>query len=161
MNFSRQFTTGLSFGLTSGVITTLGLIMGLFAGTNSQLAVIGGIVTIAVADALSDAFGIHASEEAEGVHTAREVWAATVFTFLAKLIIALTFTIPILLFPLALGAMLSVVWGLFILILFSFYVAKKEETAAWKVILEHTAIALLVVIASYYLGEWVAATFSS
>ena len=51
----QSLKTGFSFGLTSGVITTLGLMVGLNAGTHSRLAVIGGIVTIAVADALSDA----------------------------------------------------------------------------------------------------------
>ena len=59
----RAVTTGVSFGLTSGTITTLGLIVGLHAGTHSRLAVIGGILTIAVADALSDALGMHIAEE--------------------------------------------------------------------------------------------------
>jgi len=60
--------TGLSFGLTSAIITTLGLMVGLHSGTHSRLAVIGGVLTIAIADAFSDAMGIHISEEAENVH---------------------------------------------------------------------------------------------
>jgi len=52
---------GLSFGLTSGVVTAVGLMVGLHSGTHSRLAVIGGILTIAVADAFSDALGIHLS----------------------------------------------------------------------------------------------------
>ena len=55
---------GLGFGLTSGVITTLGLLVGLNAGTHSKKIVLGGILLIAIADALSDALGIHISEEA-------------------------------------------------------------------------------------------------
>ena len=35
--------TGLYFGATSGVITTTGLIAGLHAGTESVVAVLGGI----------------------------------------------------------------------------------------------------------------------
>lgn len=46
---------GFSFGLTSGVITTLGLIVGLHSSTHSDLSVIGGILSIAIADAMSDA----------------------------------------------------------------------------------------------------------
>ena len=57
--------TGLYFGATSGVITTIGLIAGLNAGTNSVAAVLGGILVIAVADSLSDALGIHLAEEAD------------------------------------------------------------------------------------------------
>lgn len=47
--------TGVFFGATSGVITTVGLIAGLYAGTESVVAVLGGILVIAVADAMSDA----------------------------------------------------------------------------------------------------------
>ena len=82
---------GASFGLTSGVITTLGLMVGLHSGTHSELAVVGGILTIAVADAFSDALGMHICEEAENVHTSKHVWASTVSTFLSKFIFALMF----------------------------------------------------------------------
>jgi hypothetical protein len=53
--------TGIYFGLPPGVITTLGLIVWLHAGTQSTVTVIGGVLTIAVADACSDALGIHIS----------------------------------------------------------------------------------------------------
>ena len=38
--------TGIYFGTTSGVITTLGVIIGLNAGTESLVAVVGGILVI-------------------------------------------------------------------------------------------------------------------
>ena len=50
---------GFGFGLTSGIITTLGLMIGLTFGTSSKAIVLGGIILIAVADALSDAMGMH------------------------------------------------------------------------------------------------------
>ena len=65
----HSFRVGMSFGLTSGIITTLGLIVGLHSGTHSKLAVIGGILTIAMADAFSDALGIHVSEESEATQS--------------------------------------------------------------------------------------------
>ena len=40
-----SFLKGFSFGLTSGVIKTLGIMVGLNAYTNSKLVVIGGILT--------------------------------------------------------------------------------------------------------------------
>jgi vacuolar iron transporter family protein len=55
--------TGISFGVISGVITTLGLMVGLHSGTGSKLVVLGGIFTIAIADAFSDALGIHVSSD--------------------------------------------------------------------------------------------------
>ena len=40
--------TGLFFGATSGVITTIGLIVGLNSGTNSVIAVLGGLIGTAI-----------------------------------------------------------------------------------------------------------------
>ena len=58
---NRAVKTGISFGITSGIITTLGLMVGLANGTGSRLIVIGGILIIAIADSFSDALGIHVS----------------------------------------------------------------------------------------------------
>ena len=92
--------TGLYFGATSGVITTLGLLTGLYAGTGSVTAVLGGILVIAVADSMSDALGIHLAEEADPSTTAEHVWSATIATFVAKFVFAISFAVPLLLLPL-------------------------------------------------------------
>ena len=95
-----SFKTGVSFGLTSGVITTLGLLVGLHAGTHSRTAVLGGILTIAVADALSDALGIHITEEANRRGSTAHVWESTAATFTVKFISAASFALPVLMLPL-------------------------------------------------------------
>jgi VIT1/CCC1 family predicted Fe2+/Mn2+ transporter len=77
----RSSKVGFNFGLTSGIITTLGLMVGLNSSTHSKLVVIGGILTIAMADALSDAMGIHISQESENKHTVKEVWESTFYYF--------------------------------------------------------------------------------
>ena len=51
--------TALGFMAAHCRRATLGLMVGLHAGTHSMPAVLGGILTIAVADAMSDALGIH------------------------------------------------------------------------------------------------------
>lgn len=150
---------GFSFGLTSGIITTLGLMVGLHSGTHSKLVVIGGILTIAIADAFSDALGIHMSEESENRHTDREIWESTIFTFAAKFIFAATFVVPILVLPLDTAILLSVAWGLSLLGIFSLYLARSQKEKSWKVIFEHLFIALLVIITTHFLGDWIAKTF--
>lgn len=155
----HPFKIGFSFGLTSGIITTLGLMVGLDAGTHSRLAVMGGILTIAVADAFSDALGIHTSEESEGRHSERLIWKATFYTFLAKFVVALTFVVPLLLFQLSTAVAVNVVWGLLLLGVFNFFMARWERASPAKVISQHMAIALLVVVMSRHLGSWIAATF--
>lgn len=122
----HSLRTGLSFGLTSGIITTLGLMVGLHAFAGSKLVVVGGILTIAIADACSDALGIHLSEEAESVHTGREVWESTVATFLAKFAFALLFTVPVLLLELELAILVSVALGLILLAGLSYWIAAAQ-----------------------------------
>lgn len=99
-SMNHAVKTGFSFGSTSGIITTLGLMVGLHSGTHSKLVVIGGILMIAIADAFSDALGIHISEESENKHTSKEIWQATLSTFIFKFIFASLFILPVLLAPL-------------------------------------------------------------
>ena len=152
--------TGFSFGLTSGVITTLGLMVGLHAGTHSRLAVLGGILTIALADAMSDALGIHIAEEAKNSGNAVEVWEATIATFLSKLLIAGTFAIPILSMGLDLAIVASLVWGLLLLVLLSYALACEQQVPPWKVIGEHVLIGACVVASTHFVGEWVRDRFT-
>ena len=149
----HSIKTGLSFGLTSATITTLGLMVGLHAGTNSKLVVIGGILIIAIADAFSDALGIHISEESENKHTTPEIWEATIATFLAKFIFASTFVVPLLLFPLGTAIIISVLYGMTLLSIFSLYLARGQGERPWKVIGEHLLIAVVVVIITHYVGD--------
>ncbi|MFC1723919.1 VIT1/CCC1 transporter family protein [Nanoarchaeota archaeon] len=158
MNHSVK--VGVSFGLTSGIITTMGLMVGLNAGTHSRLAVIGGIITIAVADAASDAMGIHMSEESEGKHTEKQVWTSTLATFITKLLFALTFLIPVLLLNLNTAVIVSVVWGLLALTGISTYLAKQQKKVAWKVSLEHLALGIGVIIVTYFVGRLVSMVFA-
>lgn len=151
--------TGLSFGLTSGIITTLGLMVGLHSGTHSKLVVLGGILTIAIADAFSDALGIHVSEESENRHSTREIWESTVFTFLFKFVFALTFIVPILLLPLGTAIVVGVAWGLSMLAIFSLYIAKEQKESPWKVVGEHLLIAVVVIIITHNVGHWIGTTF--
>lgn len=147
---------GFSFGLTSGVITTLGMMVGLNASTHSKIAVIGGIIAIAIADAFSDAVGMHISEESENMHSRKEIWEATISTLLSKFIFALTFMVPVLVFELSMAISISIIWGISLVILFSWYMGKQQDAIIYKVVLEHMAIVILVIIITHYVGGWIA-----
>jgi len=155
----HSLIVGFSFGLASGIITTLGLMVGLHSGTHSKLVVIGGVLTIAIADAFSDALGIHISEESENKHTTTEIWESTIATFLSKFVFALTFIVPLMLLQLTTAIIVSVVWGLFLLGLFSFYIAKVQGVKPWKVVIEHLVIAVAVIILTHYAGCWISSAF--
>ena len=144
---------GFNFGLTSGIITTLGLMMGLYSSTHSKLAVFGGILTIAVADSLSDAFGIHIAEEGEADHNTKEVWSSTISTFLAKFFFTLIFGVPILIFHLQTAVIFNIILGLIILSVLCIFIAKREKANTLKVIFGHISIAILVILLTDYLGK--------
>jgi VIT1/CCC1 family predicted Fe2+/Mn2+ transporter len=154
MNLSVK--KGVSFGLTSGIITTLGLIIGLDAGTGSKSVVLAGILVIAIADALSDSFGMHLSEESDKSRTTKQVWTATISTFFAKFFFALTFVIPILLFSLQTAIILSVFWGILLISGLSYFIAKSEHHSPKKAIFEHLLITVSVIILAELVGRLVA-----
>jgi VIT1/CCC1 family predicted Fe2+/Mn2+ transporter len=155
------FLKGISFGLTSGAITTLGLLVGLATGTSSRLAAIGGVLTIAVADALSDALGMHISEEADKRESKRTIWESTFATLLAKLLVALTFFVPLLLFPLTAAVVVCICWGAVLLTALSYLIGTFRGEKPWHVVGEHLLITVIVVIVSYLLGLFIAAVFGS
>ncbi len=148
----KSIRAGLGFGLTSSIITSLGLMVGLQAGTNSKLAVIGGIITIAVADSLSDSLGIHISKEAEDKHSGKEIWEATLSTLFFKFLFASTFIIPLLFFELNTAVVISIIWGLLLLSVFSYIIAKRNKENPWFTIGEHLTIALIVIVSTHFIG---------
>jgi vacuolar iron transporter family protein len=152
-----SYKIGLGFGLTSGTITTLGLMIGLYATTGSKLVLIGGILSIAIADALSDALGIHVSQETKKKSKKKDVWEATIATFASKFLFALTFLIPILLFELQTAIIISICWGIALIIASTIYLNKKKD---WKKqIIEHLGLAIAVILITFYVGQWIATTF--
>ncbi len=162
--YSHQLVTGTSFGLTTAVITSLGMIVGMYSATSSKLAVVAGIVVMAIADGLSDAVSLHTVEEAEvekgrGKHTPKEIWLTTLFTFLSAAGFTLTFTIPILFFPSETAVFLAIAWGMLLLILLNFYIAQIRKENPIKLVSEHILLAIFVVIVSYLVGNLVAMGF--
>lgn len=151
----HSLQTGIAFGLTSAVITTLGLMVGLHSGTHSKIIVLGGILTIAIADAFSDALGIHVSEESENLHTSKEIWISTIATFFTKFLFALTFTVPIIFFSLSTAIVINLVWGLSILTALSYIMAKVRGEKPWKIVGEHVLIASAVILITHWVGDWI------
>lgn len=159
MQFNHSIKVGLNFGLTSGIITTLGLMVGLQAGTNSRLAVIGGILTIAIADAMSDALGIHISEEAEQIHSEKEIWQSTLATFFFKFCCASLFLIPVIFLSLGTAIIVSIIGGLCALAALSYYLSREQSSSPWGIIGEHLLIAIVVIASTHFVGLWISKSF--
>ena len=156
---NEQIKKGLGFGIASGVITTLGLIIGFYFSTHSKMIVIGGILIIAISDAMSDSLGMHISEESEGGHSAKEIWEATFSTFFFKFVFAMTFLLWFFIFDLKMAVIVSVIWGALLISFFSYYLARAQEISTAKVVVEHLFIMAVVIIITYFVGEFVGRVF--
>ncbi|MCW8966216.1 MAG: hypothetical protein OQK82_05975 [Candidatus Pacearchaeota archaeon] len=150
----KSIQKGFGFGITSGIITTLGLIIGLYSGTHSKVVVLSGILTIAIADAMSDALGIHISEESVSKDY-KQVWESTVSTFLFKFIFASMFILPFLFLELQSAIIFCIAFGMILLGVFSYYIAKSHKEKPIPVISEHVIIGIIVVVLTYFVGELV------
>lgn len=160
MSRKKGARSGIFFGAASGVITTIGLIAGLHAGTSSTSTVLGGILVIAVADSMSDALGMHLAEESKPGSSHHQVWAATVSTFVTKLLFAVSFAVPLLLLSLDAAVIASITWGMLVIIALSIYIARSREMPALPIIAEHLFIAVVVVVLSHLIGDWVSRAFA-
>jgi len=129
--------------------------VGLHSGTHSKIVVLGGIITIAIADAFSDALGIHISKEAENTHNTKQIWCVTITTFLTKFLITMTFVVPLFLLSLSNAIVVSLIWGLSILTILSYIIARRQGEPPWKVIGEHLLIAILVITITHWVGDWI------
>ncbi|MFC1894565.1 hypothetical protein ACFLYH_01295 [Candidatus Dependentiae bacterium] len=151
----QSIKTGLGFGVTSGIITTVGLMVGLYAGTLSRISIIGGILTIAIADAFSDSLGFYVSKECESKSNTCEVWEATLAAFFSKFFIAIIFLIPITLFPLYFAIKFNIVLGMLLLSSFSYYIAKTCKAKPWRIVCQYVLIAIIVIIITQTAGAWI------
>jgi len=147
---------GLGFGVTSAIITTLGLIVGIHSGTDLRGAVIGAILVIAFADSLADSLGIYFSERSQQNSKKSEPFIAMLTAFGGKFIFALTFIIPILVFSSLHTAIITdLLYGLILLTIFSYFSAKSKKENAFSTIVFYVLLASVVITASHFIGAWV------
>ena len=155
----RAFKIGFSFGLPSGIVTTLGLMVGLNSSTHSQFVVIGGILTIAIADSLSDAMGMHFAQESESHLSHQDVWKATLFTFLAKFIFSFIFIFPILLFELNTAIIIGIMIGMYLIFFTSLIISRERKDNPWMVIITHLILTFIVILIANYVGVLISNIF--
>jgi len=145
---------GFGFGLTSGIITTLGMMIGLNQGTHSQMVVLAGIGVISITDALSDSVAIFMADEAE-LQSNNSAWQESLSTFFSKFLIGASFALPIIFFDLTLAIIISVVYGLVLITVLSFFIAKWEKRPIVKIVFGHLAVTVLVIAVSGLVGHFV------
>jgi vacuolar iron transporter family protein len=148
----RPYQTKFSFGAASGIITNMALITGLDGWNNAKTAIIAGMLVVALADNISDSMGIHIYQESECLST-KEVWFSTFTNFSSRLLVSLTFIGLVFFLPLPIAVIISVIWGVLLLGILSYLISKNKKINPYQAMVEHISIAIVVVIASHFLGR--------
>lgn len=151
-NKHRLYETRFSFGATAAIITNLAMVVGLRTGEHAKLSILAAMLVIALADNISDAVGIHIYQESEGIDI-KEVWLSTSTNFLTRLLVSLTFIALVLLLPIKTAVVCTVIWGLLLLSVMSYLIAKDKGVNPYLAILEHLSIAIAVITASNFAGK--------
>jgi VIT1/CCC1 family predicted Fe2+/Mn2+ transporter len=151
--------TKFSFGATSAIVTSLAFIVGLSRSINPKLAIIGSLLVIAVADNISDSLGIHIYQESE-LKKSKAVRVSTFYNFLTRFSVILVFISLVTFLPIGYSVIFSMVWGISLLSALSYFIAKEQKVNPYSAILQHVAIAVLVIVVSNSLGGWITSIFS-
>ena len=143
-----------SIGATAAITTSMGLIAGLTQGDNARIGIITGLLVVAIADNISDSLGIHIYKESEGA-SKQDIRSSTYGNFITRLLLAFTFVLIILLFSPLNALIISSIWGLALLAILSYLIAKSKGTNPPREIVWHLVVALIVITGSKFLGDLV------
>lgn len=141
-----------TFGATSAVITGLAVIVGFSGTANAKVSMLSALLLIAIADNISDSFGIHVHQECQS-ESVREVRRATFTNFVVRLLVVGVFVLMVLFLPSMLSLVLSMVFGLIVIGLLSYHIAKEQKANPYKVIGQHLLLTVVVMVASFVLKE--------
>ncbi len=141
-----------SFGATSAVLTGIAVIVGLSGTANAVVSIITALIIIAIADNVSDSFGIHIHQESQRESVA-EVRRATFANFATRVCVVLVFVLLVLLLPLKLAVASSILFGTAVISTISYFIARGQRASPSKVVLQHLLLTVTVIAASFVLRE--------
>lgn len=146
----------LTFGITSGILTTVGVLVGVNSATGSKLSVVAAIAAIAVADSCSDAFGMYMSKVSERGASRQAALRFTMGTLAGKFTLPLTFVVPIFALPLSTAVVVNLGWASIALALLSAEQAIVAQKPVLKEAGKNLLLAAVIVVLSTITGTLVA-----
>ena len=146
------------FGSSAAIITDVSLIVGLGSAQSGKGPILAGLLTIAVADNISDSLGIHLYKESEGFGQ-RLSLLSTTLNFLSRLLISCTFIAIVLVLPLAQALYVGLIWGLLLIVFISYLISRSNRDNPIKEMVIHVVVAVVVIVLSHYLGHQISVYF--
>jgi VIT1/CCC1 family predicted Fe2+/Mn2+ transporter len=142
---------GIAFGIMDGVITALGILMGLSAFQNRLILFLGIIIT-GIADAFANAAGMHVSEETEKLHERHEVWKTTFYTFFSTILVFVILAVPFLFIQFSKAVFVSWIIGMLLLAWLGFSVGRGKDRL--KIVFEYVAIGIVISLVSFFIANY-------
>jgi len=93
---------------------------------------------------------MHMYQKSQHIDGARK---ATIMNFLTRIAIVLSFVLFILLLPMDYAVAASIIFGLAIITILSYLIAKDLKINPYLAVAKYLALAVLVMLASFYLRE--------
>ena len=146
------------FGSSAAIITDVSLIVGLGSARTGKGPILVGLLTIAVADNISDSLGIHLYKESEGCGE-KLTLLATILNFVSRLLISCTFIAIVLVLSLGQAVLVGLIWGLLLIIFISYLLSRSNKDNPVTEIVKHVFIAIMVIVLSRFLGAAIATRF--
>jgi VIT1/CCC1 family predicted Fe2+/Mn2+ transporter len=144
--------TKFSFGTTSAVVTSLAFVVGLSGA--SKPTIILSLLVFALADNISDSLGIHIFQESD-LKDPMVVRVSTFSNFFTRLSLVLIFVLIVAFLPINYAVIASLIYGMSVLSVLSYLIARERRSSVYTSILWHVMIAILVIAVSYVLRVWI------
>lgn len=122
---------------------------------HAQLNIVLALLIIAVADNVTDSFGIHIYQESQTA-SAMAIHRTTLMNFLTRLVITFVFIAFVVFLPLGLASVFAVVFGLGVIVGLSYLISARRGVDPVPVILQHLLLAVVVIVATFVLREMIA-----
>jgi len=146
-------------GSSAAIITNVGLLVGLGSASTGKGPILGGLLTFALADNLSDSLGIQWYKESEGFENRRSL-LATAVNFLSRLLISVSFIAIVLIFSTSQAIFVGIAWALLLLNLVSYLIARTRHRRSVLEIVKNVLLAIFVIALSRGVGYLIAQCFS-
>ena len=147
----RKFT----FGATSAIVTSMGLIVGLRAAGGGAATIVSALLIAGFADNMTDSLSIHMYQESERLEEST-AFRTTLTNFAVRILAALSFVAIVLALPPASAGIAALLWGCLLLTAVSYALARERGVGPLLEVAKHLGVAFLVIAASRLIGVGIA-----
>ena len=154
---NSSFRQGMFFGANSGIITTVGLITGMVQTNISKNYLIISIMSLAIADSISEAYGMYISKKAEDTDDdSKNPIYALIGLLVMKFLIVVSFLIPFI-FSNSLKYYKNLYWvigwALFLISIVDYNISELRNESFISYLIPHTLILFLVIYLTRLFGR--------